>query len=441
VYSGIKGYTVFLVYDVKLIKSYIYHHCFGVTLSAKAKLDKCMTKTEILIMFLGHGSDAGNAGNLAVPSSGDAEKRLREEEAGEVRNDVAHVDKRSKKMVSSVQLHLQAAGLGPTKPVSVASSKDSLLSSEPKINRAAQSESNLSGGSDGDVYPAPITNSVLRELENEGPDDTSWLSAARYTEITNHECSENVEDSKLLQDLGQGDTFTWRYNKDTISKSQSDDEATSKELVSKVQKEEDFMNLKARSFPTLHHEDPVKITEKEQFDVETKPVLSARAVLHDSCTPQIHVNTKKTSVDVIGGSGYVASHVTSSDEDPDFHIVSRPITDIVDAGEMKEVTYDSSASVIKQFTGVSHQESEPFLVSRSILRPEEVSATASLAPISEMTRTGSPQHHETSSEASILDLQDVEYADADAEDGDDEAEHEEERIKAPDEFSQQVCGR
>jgi hypothetical protein len=39
-----------------------------------------------------------------------------------------------------------------------------------------------------------------------------------------------------------------------------------------------------------------------------------------------------------------------------------------------------------------------------------------------------------------LDLQDVEYADADAEDGDDEAEHEEERIKAPPEFAQQVCG-
>jgi hypothetical protein len=37
-------------------------------------------------------------------------------------------------------------------------------------------------------------------------------------------------------------------------------------------------------------------------------------------------------------------------------------------------------------------------------------------------------------------LQDVEYADADAEDGDDEAEHDEERLKAPAEFAQQVCG-
>jgi hypothetical protein len=47
---------------------------------------------------------------------------------------------------------------------------------------------------------------------------------------------------------------------------------------------------------------------------------------------------------------------------------------------------------------------------------------------------------QASSEASILDLQDVEYADADAEDGDDEAEREEERLKAPAEFAQQVRG-
>lgn len=393
-------------------------------------------------MCLGQGSDAGSEGNLAVPSSGDVEKRLREEEAGEVRNDVAHIDKRSKKMVSSVQLHLQAAGLGPTKPVSVASSKDSLPSPEPKINHSAQSESNLSSGNVGDIYPpAPITNSVLRELESQGSDNTSWLPAARYTEITNHECSEKVEESKLLQVLGQGDTFTWRYNKDTVVKSQSDEEASNKELVSEIQKEETVMNLKARSLPTLHHQELVKTTGKEQFDVETEPVLSARTVLHDTSAPQIHVNTKKTSVDVIGGSGYIASHFVSSDEDSDVHVVSRPTTDVVDSSKMKDVTDDNCASVIEQSTEVSRQESEPFLVSRSILRPEEVSTATSLAPISVTTRTGSPQHHEASSEASILDLQDVEYADADAEDGDDEAEHEEERIKAPDEFSQQVCGR
>ena len=59
-------------------------------------------------------------------------------------------------------------------------------------------------------------------------------------------------------------------------------------------------------------------------------------------------------------------------------------------------------------------------------------------------RAGSPEQQvgvkQASSEASILDLQDVEYADADAEDGDDEAEREEERVKAPAEFTQQVCG-
>lgn len=390
-------------------------------------------------MCLGHGGDAGSGGNVPVPSSGDAEKRLREEEAGEVRNDVAHIDKRSKKMVSSVQLHLQAAGLGPTKPVSIASSKDSAPSPEPKTNHSAQSESNLSSGNVGDTYPAPITNSVLRELESQNSDNTCWLPAARYTEITNHECSEKVEDSKLLQGLSQADSFTWRYNKDAVSKSQSGEEASDKEFVTKIQKEENVTNLKATSLPTLQHE-LAKTTEKEQVDVETEPVLSARTVLHDSCPPQIHVNTKKTSADVIGGSGYIASRFITSDEDSDVHI-SRPTTDIVDAGKMKEVTADSCALVIKQSTEVSHQESEPFLVSRSILRPEEISAESSLVPVSETMRTGSPQHHEASSEASILDLQDVEYADADAEDGDDEAEHEEESIKAPDEFSQQVCGR
>lgn len=384
-------------------------------------------------MCLGQGSDAGSEGNLAVPSSGDAEKRLREEEAGEVRNDVAHIDKRSKKMVSSVQLHLQAAGLGPTKPVSVASSKDSLPS---------QSESNICSGNAGDIYPpAPITNSVLRELESQGSDNTSLLPAARYTEVTNHECSEEVVESKLLQVLGQGDTFTRRYNKDTIAKSQSDEEASNKELVSKIQKEETIMNLKTKSLPSPQHQELVKTTGKEQFDVENEPVLSARTVLHDACAPKSHVNTKKTSADVIGGSGYIASHFVSSDEDSDGHVVSRPTTDVVDASKMKDVTGDSCASVIEQSTEVSRQESEPFLVSRSILRPEEVSTATSVAPISVTTRTGSPQHHEASSEASILDLQDVEYADADAEDGDDEAEHEEERTKAPDEFSQQVCGR
>jgi hypothetical protein len=394
--------------------------------------------TDILNVCLGHGSDAGNGG-VAVPSSGDAEKRLREEEAGEVRNDVAHIDKRSKKMVSSVQVHLQAAGLGPTKPVSVVSSKESAPSPEPKTDRAVLSESNLSSGNIGDVYPAPITNSVLRELESQGSDNTCWLPATRYTEITSHECSEKVEDSKLLQALSEADTFTWRYNRDAVSKSQSGEEASDKEFVCKIQKEGNATNLKTTSLPTLQHEELVKTTEKEQFDVETEPVLSARTVLHDS-SPQIHINTKKTSVDVIGGSGYIASRFIASDKDSDVRVISRPTTDIVDSDKMKEVT-DSCALVIKQSTEVSHQESEPFLVSRSILRPEEIGAATSLAAVCETSRTGSPQHHEASSEASILDLRDVEYADADAEDGDDEAEHEEERIKAPDEFSQQVCER
>jgi hypothetical protein len=398
----------------------------------------------------GQGNDASSGGNLPVAGTGDAEKRLREEEAGEVRHDVCHVDKRSKKMVSSVQLHLQAAGLGPTKPVSIASSRDesrdALPSPEPKINHSVESDSTLSSGNVADIYhPTPITNSVLLELESQGSDNTSWLPAARYTSITNHECSDKVEESKLLQVLGQQETLAWRNNEDTVAKLQSDGEASNEGSVPNIQKETD-MNLKVRSLSALQHEEPVQSSKEEQFDVETEPVSSPGTDPHGSCVPEVEVVTKKTGVDVIGGSGYIASHFVSSDENSDLHSVSRPSTNVVDFVKMKDIAADSCSSVAEQSTKVSHQESELFLVSRSVLRPEEVSATPSLPPTSVIARAGSPQQHESvkeaSSEASILDLQDVEYADADAdaEDGDDEAEHEEERMKEPEEFSQ-VCGR
>jgi hypothetical protein len=99
---------------------------------------------------------------------------------------------------------------------------------------------------------------------------------------------------------------------------------------------------------------------------------------------------------------------------------------------------------MEQPTQASYQESEPFLLPQLILHPEEGSTAASLPPDSMTARAGSPDQQmgvkQASSEASILDMQDVEYADADAEDGDDEAEHEEERLKAPPEFAEQVSG-
>lgn len=394
-------------------------------------------------MCSGHGSDTSSGGNVPVAVTGDAEKRLREEEAGEVCHDVAHVDKRGKKMVSSVQLHLHAAGLGPTKPVSIASSReetrDFLPSCESKINHCANNDSSLSGGNVADIYhPAPITNSVLRELENQGPDSTSWLPAARYTEITNHECSEKVEESKLLHVLGQKDTFTWRYNEGTSAKSQPDEDDNENEGPRFQQTQTD---MNARSSATLQHEEPVQLSEKEQFDRETEPVSLVGTVPHGSCTPEIEMETRKTGADVIGGSGYIASHFVPSDENSDFHTVSRPAAD-VDSIRKKDIA-GSCALMTEQSVEFSDQESEPFLVSRSVLRPEEVSAASSLPAAPLTAGAGSPQQRdgmkEASSEASILDLQDVEYADADAEDGDDEAEHEEERIKAPEEFLQQVC--
>lgn len=391
-------------------------------------------------MCSGQGGDTGSGGNLPVVATGDAEKRLREEEAGEVRHDVAHIDKRSKKMVSSVQLQLQAAGLGPTKPVSVASSRDESKDSLPP---PAHGDSSPYSGNVAEIYhPAPITNSVLRELESQDSDNTSWLPAARYTEITNHECSEKAEESRLLQALGKRDTFTWNYNENAVAKSHSGKEA-SNENVSKVQKDEIDRNFKVQSLPVLRDEERVQSDETEQFDLETETaVSSAKAVLHDTFIPEVEMEMKKGGVDVIGGSGYVASHFVSSDENSDVHVLSRTGSDTVDSGKIKDI--DNCASVTEQSTQASCQESEPFLVPQPILRPEEVSTAVSLPPDSMTARAGSPDEQvgvkQASSEASILDLQDVEYADADAEDGDDEAEHEEERLKAPAEFAQQVCG-
>lgn len=403
------------------------------------KLSPCVNSISART-FSGQGGDAGGGGNLPVVATGDAEKRLREEEEGEVHHDVAHVDKRSKKMVSSVQLHLHAAGLGPTKPVSVASSRDESKDSLPP---PAQGDSSPYSGNVAELYhPAPITNSVLRELESQDSDNASWLLAARYTEIPNLEYSEKAEESRLLQDLGKRDTFTWKYNENAVAKSHSVVEAFN-ENVSIVRKDKTDGNFKAQSQPVLRDEEQVQSDEAEHFDLETETaVSSARADLHNSFIPEVEMERKNGGVDVIGGSGYVASHFASSDEDSDAHVLSRTAADDVDSVKIKDIIIDNCASVMGQSTQVSCQESDPFLLPQLILHPEEVTAAASLPPDSITARAGSPDQQgsvkQASSEASILDLQDVEYADADAEDGDDEAEHEEERIKAPPEFAQQV---
>ena len=370
-------------------------------------------------MFTGQGAD-GTGGRLPIASSGDAEKRLREEEAGEVRHDVAHIDKRSKKMVSSVQLQLQAAGLGPSKPVSVASSVDDVAESFPlsdsKLNNSEESDSSISSGTAELYRPPPITNSVLRELESQNLEDSSWLPEARYTEITNHECSEKLEESKLLQVLGQQDTFTWRYKDDCIKSQYSEEDENG---VYRFKSDEVDSDIKEKSVSEL--QDAVQFGEKEQCKIGIVSAVAAEII------PEIEVETKKAGADIIGGSGYIASSLSTSDKTSD-EISNR----------MKDsAAVDSIPPLLEQSTEVFHQESEPFLVSRSVLRPEETSTVPPVSP-----RADSPQQNgvtQASSEASILDLQDVEYVDADAEDGDDEAEHEEEKIKAPEEFSEPVC--
>ncbi|PSN37471.1 hypothetical protein C0J52_22173 [Blattella germanica] len=387
--------------------------CPGLNL-ADAHLSVYLSQTMCLRLLCtscsGQGTD-GSGGRLPIAPPGDTEKRLREEEAGEVRHDVAHVDKRSKKMVSSVQLQLQAAGLGPSKPVSVASSADEKIKSSPspdsKLNNSSESDSSLSSGNID--LPAPITNSVLRELESQNKDDTSWLPEARYTEITNHECSEKLEESKLLQVLGQNNTFSFRYKDDSVVKSQYDED--DEDGVYKFQKDDNGRDLKEKP----------QSAEK----VDREHVVAA------STLPEIEVEIRKTGADVIGGSGFVPPPVVTSDRSQ-----PRVITDDVDSLNMKHsVDVGISDPMMERSTEISQQESEPFLVSRSVLRPEEVTAAPPVSP-----RAGSPQQSgvkQASSEASILDLQDVEYVDADAEDGDDEAEHDEEKIKAPEEFSEQ----
>lgn len=105
----------------------------------------------------------------------DGDKRLREEDFGEVRQDVAHVDKR-KKVVSCVNVRLQAAGLGPTKPATVRSSNSSAFE-------------DLDDDFEQNVHQIPIVNSVLRELD---ASNDEILPAARYTEITNQNFCDNM---------------------------------------------------------------------------------------------------------------------------------------------------------------------------------------------------------------------------------------------------------
>ncbi|XP_066992764.2 uncharacterized protein Spn isoform X2 [Anabrus simplex] len=322
----------------------------------------------------GRGSDSSS--NIT-----DSEKRLREEEAGEVRHDVAHVDKR-KKMVSSVQLTLQAAGLGPTSPVAVSSAP----------------------GTPEDTSPAPITNSVLLELESQGSGDVPGLPGAHYTEITNSECRDIVEDSKQLKKQHDFDDrqFIGRFGGSTSSLEKSENES----LITPKSDDSDKF-VKTSLLPVNNYKEGLDSGFKEEQVSDSDSEVSPRTVLQSPSDPsQISLDITKTSVDVIGGSGYVPSKSDKTNETLDL---------------FPDPLHDTILSPDKAFADKSP--------TTDSTEPSPMSGSAPLPDVLDTSSCGIVQGILTgaSSEGSILDLQDVEYADADAEDGDDEAEHEEEK--------------
>nr|CAD7426921.1 unnamed protein product [Timema monikensis] len=282
------------------------------------------------------GRSPGNRDSLP----GDAEKRLREEDLGEVRTDVAHVSKR-KKMVSSVQLTLQ----------------------DPHQQ---------SGG--------VITNSVLRELEDRTSDPAP---AHRYTEITNNECRENIAEQKVVHNLNRYPfkledkqlDLNFRISGDLPVPPHWLDQVTNMPQDSVYGTQETPQQKHPMTEPEAVVELPITKKEVNHVDRElphTIPVLNS--------APEWE--TTKSGADIIGGSGYVS--VT-----PDKG--TKPLVSEQEANKEESVV-DS---------GVSPQE--------GLVLFDEGSVKAS------------------SSVASILDLQDVEYADADAEDSEDDADSREDK--------------
>nr|CAD7406891.1 unnamed protein product [Timema cristinae] len=282
------------------------------------------------------GRSPGNRDSLP----GDAEKRLREEDLGEVRTDVAHVSKR-KKMVSSVQLTLQ----------------------DPHQQ---------SGG--------VITNSVLRELEDRTGDPAP---AHRYTEITNNECRENIAEQKVVHNLNRYPfkledkqlDLNFRISGDLPVPPHWLDQVTNMPQDSVYGTQETPQQKHPMTEPEAVVELPITKKEVNHVDRElphTIPVLDS--------APEWE--TTKSGADIIGGSGYVS--VT-----PDKG--TKPLVSEQEANKEESVV-DS---------GVSPQE--------GLVLFDEGSVKAS------------------SSVASILDLQDVEYADADAEDSEDDADSREDK--------------
>ncbi|CAG2055549.1 unnamed protein product [Timema podura] len=283
------------------------------------------------------GRSPGNRDSLP----GDAEKRLREEESGEVRTDVAHVSKR-KKMVSSVQLTLQ----------------------DPHQQ---------SGG--------VITNSVLRELEDRTSDPAP---AHRYTEITNNECRENIAEQKVVHNLNRYPfkledkqlDLNFRISGDLPVPLHWQDQATNMPQDSVCGTQETPQQKHPTREPEVVVELPIMKKEVNCVDRElprTIPMLDS--------APEWE--TTKSGADIIGGSGYVS---VSQDKE------LKPLVSEQEANNQESVV-DSGAS------------------------PQE-----GLALFDEGSVKAS------SSVASILDLQDVEYADADAEDSEDDVESREDKV-------------
>nr|CAD7260975.1 unnamed protein product [Timema shepardi] len=225
-----------------------------------------------------------------------------------------------------------------------------------------------------------ITNSVLRELEDRTSDPAP---AHRYTEVTNNECRENIAEQKVVHNLNRYPfkledkqlDLNFRISGDLPVPLHWLDQATNMPQDSVCGTQETPQQKHPLREPEAVVELPITKKEANHVDRElprTIPVLDS--------APEWE--TTKSGADIIGGSGYVS---VTPDKGP------KPLVSEQEANKEESVV-DSS---------VSPQE--------GLVLFDEGSVKAS------------------SSVASILDLQDVEYADADAEDSEDDADSREDK--------------
>ncbi|XP_063235342.1 uncharacterized protein LOC134538193 isoform X3 [Bacillus rossius redtenbacheri] len=324
----------------------------------------CSEEKESQLVSLQGAISSTSSSPLSPGRSGDSsdgEKRAREEDSGEVRRDVAHVEKRTK-MVSSVQLTLQAS-----RPAS------------------APGDDPPPGGE----QPA-ITNSVLRELESDSTDHTALLPADKYTEFTTDGFSACVDKVQVSPGSGKY-PFQLDDGHKIVDKgggaASSSPESESREDGG-LQREVGDGNCSGRDEePPARGVDAGIVT----AFIESERHHADRA---SPCVASPRTSVPRDSVDVIGGSEQVASPAELS---PNLPALSPAALGAVPQG------WGSASSA------------------------EMASPSAD------------DSMRASSSVASILDLQDVEYADADAEDGDDEAERDDFVVQEPLKQSFQVA--